>query len=186
MSSAGAGANKKTVGKPGYHLRPTYDLKALRKRRTSGGAKSLAADLPVVSLIDMFSILVIYLLMNFSATGEVFFIQKDLKLPQAVHAHPLESAPLITVGPQDVTLQTEKVGENPVVVQEANEDLPKLAAALRELRKTEETIKPGQPFRGKVNIQADEDTPLIYIKRVMKTCVVEGWTGIHFAVIQKD
>lgn len=181
-----ASGPRKTIGKPGFHIRPKYDLKALRKRRTQGGPKSLAADLPVVSLIDMFSILVIYLLMNFSATGEVFFIQKDLKLPQAVHAHPLESAPLITVGAKDVTLQTEKVGENPVVVQEANEELPKLASALRDLRRMEEATKPGQPFRGKVNIQADEGTPLIYIKRVMKTCVLEGWTGIHFAVIQKD
>jgi biopolymer transport protein ExbD len=180
-------AGKNTVGKPGFHLRPKYDLKALRKRRNQGGGNKISAgDLPLVSMIDMFSILVIYLLMNFSATGEVFFIQKDLKLPEAVHARPLESAPLITVNAGGVTLETEQVGDNPVIVQESNQELPKLAAALREIRKLEEATKPGQPFHGKVNIQADEATPLIYIKRVMQTCMGEGWTGIHFAVMQKD
>jgi hypothetical protein len=44
------------------------------------------------------------------------------------------------------------------------------------------TIRPNEKFKGSINIQADETTPLIYIKRVMQTCVLEGWNHIHFAV----
>ena len=50
----------------------------------------------------------------------------------------------------------------------------------------EETIHPNEPFKGNVNIQADESTPLVYIKRVMQVCVLEGWTGIRFATRNPD
>lgn len=176
----------KTVGKPGFHLRPKYDLPMLRRRRTGGGKKSMNAELPLVSMIDMFSILVIYLLMNFSATGEVFFIQKNVKLPQAQHSAPLESAPLISITGNSVILEAEKVGENPMVVTEEDQNLPLLAAALRDLRKLQEQIRPNEKFKGEVNIQADEGTSLVYIKRVMKTCILEGWSGINFAVRVKE
>lgn len=159
-----------------------WDLVALRKKRTSGGKKSINADLPLVSMIDMFSILVIYLLMNFSATGEIFFIQKNLTLPEAKHAVQIESAPLITVTPAGITLETENVGDNPSELTESDQNLPRLAAALRQLKQLDEATKPGQKFKGQINIQADEATPIVYIKRVMQTCILEGWVAINFAV----
>ena len=89
-------------------------------------------------MIDMFSILVIYLLMNFSATGEIFFIQKNLKLPEAKHAHQIESAPLITVTAGAVTLETENVGDNPIELTESDQNLPRLSAALRKMKQLDE------------------------------------------------
>ncbi|MFN7453462.1 MAG: ExbD/TolR family protein [Pseudobdellovibrionaceae bacterium] len=182
----GTASKSRTIVKPGYHLKPKYDLHFLRKKRTDHGKKSASGDLPLVSMIDMFSILVIYLIMNFSATGEIFFISKNLKLPEAKHAHQLENAPLITVTAEGVSLDTEKVGDNPINLTESDQNLPRLAAALRELRKLQETIRPNEPFKGNINIQADQKTPLVYIKRVMQVCILEGWTGIHFAVQGKD
>jgi biopolymer transport protein ExbD len=173
---------KRAIIKPGYHLRPKYDLHGLREHRGTEHKASVVAELPLTSMIDMFTILIIFLLMNFSATGEVFYIQKDLKLPQANFGKPLESAPLITITPTNVIFETEKVGDNPVYLEENDQNLPKLANALKQIRIMEETIHPGQPFVGKVNIQADENTPLVYIKRVMQTCINEGWGGINFAV----
>ena len=147
-----------------------------------GGKKGVIVELPLTSMIDMFTILVIFLLMNFSSTGEIFFIQKNIVLPEAMHAHPLESQPLISITTQGVTLETQNVGENPRSMTESDQNLPKLAAALKQIRIMEETIHPNQPFKGSVNIQADEKIPLVYIKRVMQTCITEGWNGINFAV----
>lgn len=176
----------KSIIVPGYHLKPKYDLHYLRKIRTTNKTAHGAPDLPLVSLIDMFTILVIFLLMNFSATGEIFFIQKDVKLPIAKHARQITSAPLISITTTGVTLETEKVGDNPINVQESDQKLPKLAAALRQIKAQQELERPGQPFKGQINIQADENVPLIYIKRVMQTCVAEGWGGINFAVREPD
>lgn len=179
--------HSKTITKPGYHLKPKFDLPGFREHVHGGGGRAMpVSELPLTSMIDMFTVLVIFLLMNFSATGEIFFIQKNLKLPEASHARPLESAPLITVTQQGIIFEAEKVGENPEKIEESDQNLPRLAGALRQMKIIEETIHPGKPFKGNINIQADEKTPLVYIKRVMQTCITEGWTGINFAVRESE
>ena len=45
--------------------------------------KELMAGVILTSLIDAFSILVIYLLMNFSISGEVLLVSKEMQLPSA-------------------------------------------------------------------------------------------------------
>jgi biopolymer transport protein ExbD len=171
------------VEQPGYHIRPKYDLINLRRHvQGGGGHKEVSFELPLTSMIDMFTILVIFLLMNFSATGEIFFIQKNVKLPEASHVKPLESAPLISVTAQGVSFEAERVGDNPVHLVESDQNLPKLSAALNQMKALELQIHPNEPFKGLVNIQADEKTPLVYIKRVMQTCILAGWNSINFAV----
>ena len=83
--------------KPGYHIRPRYDLHGLRRRRSDSHKGHVAGELPLTSMIDMFSILVIYLLMNFSATGEIFFLNKNLALPKASKVNSLETSPIISI-----------------------------------------------------------------------------------------
>ncbi len=175
-----------TIEKPGYHIRPKYDLHALRNHMSGTSKKSVIVELPLTSMIDMFTILVIFLLMNFSATGEIFFIQKNLKLPEANHAKPLESAPLITVTNSEVTMDAQQVGNNPLHLEEKDQNLPRLTAELQRLKALEAQIHPGELFKGTINIQADENTPLVYIKRVMQTCILNGWESINFAVRTTD
>ena len=55
------------------------------------------ADLLLTALIDAFSILVIFLLMSFSSTGEILFIGKDTELPKAKLGEILERNPVVKV-----------------------------------------------------------------------------------------
>lgn len=167
---------------PGYHVKAKYDLHGTRDRLYGGGGHSDHFDLNLTAMVDMFSMLVMFLLMNFSTTGEVFFISKDVKIPDASHGRPLESKPLITITSQNVIFDAEKIGENPIHLEESDQELPQLKARLQQVRIMEQTIHPDKPFKGEVNIQADEMTSLVYVKRVMNTLISEGWTGIHFAV----
>ena len=47
------------------------------------GRKSVYEALNLVAYIDMMTMLVIFLLMSFSATGEILFVQKNIVLPEA-------------------------------------------------------------------------------------------------------
>src|SRR3977135_3327275 len=67
------------------------------------GKKVGYASLMLTSLVDMFTIIVIFLLMNFSANGEVLYMSKDIKLPDAYHGALLERAPVISVSAEAVT-----------------------------------------------------------------------------------
>ena len=181
MSHAKTGF-KRIINVPGYHIHPKYDLHVVRMRRNGDFHDDEVAELPLTSMVDMFSILVIFLLMNFSSTGEVFFIQKDVKLPQAQHGHPIEALPLISISTNKVTIDAEKVGDGPVSAEESSVEMPQLRSTLQRIRIFEEALRPGQPFKGAVNVQADENVPIFHIKRVMNVLITEGWTGINFAV----
>jgi len=65
--------------------------------RKKGGKRSGAADLLLTPLIDMFVILVVFLIMNFSATGEID--GAVMQLPRARTTTMLERAPVIQVTP---------------------------------------------------------------------------------------
>ena len=66
--------------------------------RHGRGKRSITADLLLTALIDAFSILVIFLLMSFSSTGEVLFINKNTELPKSAQAEMLERQPVVKVG----------------------------------------------------------------------------------------
>ncbi|MEC9283529.1 MAG: biopolymer transporter ExbD [Bdellovibrionota bacterium] len=172
----------RVIETPGYHLKPQYDLEGTRARLYDGQKKNTNAVLPLASMIDMFSVLVIFLILNFSATGEVFFVNKDIKLPEAKNTNPLQGFPVVSVAKDIVSLDAERVGENPLSIEEKDYNLPMLKASLQRIRSIEETIYPGREFQGRINLQADQDLAVVYIKRVMNTLIETGWVNINFAV----
>lgn len=177
--------SKNVIGKPGYHLEPLYDLHFLRKKRGYHGKKSGVPELPLVSLIDMFTILVIFLLMNFSTEGQSFFIPKGVKLPLASNGKPLQSAPLLSLSGSQVLLETEKLpgADGLNIAADINGDLNQIVTNLTSLKqKLTQSLKAGEAFKGQINIQADENFNLDMVKKVMRTCVQNGWGSINFAV----
>src|SRR5205085_6440311 len=152
------------------------------------GKKQGYATLMLTSLVDMFTIIVIFLLMNFSANGEVLYMSKDIKLPDAYHGAQLERAPVISVSGEAVTfdgrmlLQTSDLEKGDVL------NVPELEDALREERHRYEQAHqndPDHPFRGLVNVQADRKIPFRVIKRVMFACNQSGFANINFAALAK-
>ncbi len=176
---------KSTIGKPGYHLQPKYDLHFLRKKRNYQKKHSEVPDLPLVSLIDMFTILVIFLLMNFSTDGESYFIPKGVKLPLASNGTPLKGAPLISLNSNEIIIEAEKLpGEEALnFTTDINGDMAQVISVLNTLKQSlTQNLKPGETFNGKINIQADENLKLELVKKIMKICVQNGWGSINFAV----
>lgn len=142
-------------------------------------------ELPLVSLIDMFTILVIFLLMNFSTDGESFFIPKGVRLPLATNGKPLQSSPLVSLNSNEIIIETEKRpgAEALSVAADINGDMALVVSTLNSLKENYiQKLKPGENFNGQINIQADENLKLELVKKVMKICVQNGWGSINFAV----
>lgn len=76
----------------------------------------------------MFTILVIFLIMNFSTEGEGFFIPKGVQLPLAANAQALKSAPLISISATEITLDTEKRSDQDQlnISENTQSDLPQI------------------------------------------------------------
>jgi biopolymer transport protein ExbD len=179
------GFAQRLVQTPGYHIHPQYDLVHTRHLLDSRRHSKKKFALMLAPMVDMFSILVIYLLMNFSSSGEIFFVAKNLTLPKATKGTPMKSFPLISIIGQNVVFDAEQSEPNgsPVSVQELNDEKsPRLRSLLKHIQSIDAQIHPGRPFKGEINLQAGINTPVEDVKKVMRVLISEGWTAINFIV----
>jgi len=152
------------------------------------GKKSQYAGLMLTSLVDVMTIITIFLLMNFSANGEVLYMTKDIKLPDAAHGTQLERAPVISVSADAVTFDGKMLLSTSDLEKGDTMNVPELEDALRvEKHRYVETHAQDNdhPFRGLVNVQADRRIPFKVIKRVMFACNQSGFGNISFAALAK-
>jgi len=175
-----------SIKTPGKHFTSTSAVHAIIKwRRQRRSRKSVMASLMLTPMIDVFAVLTLFLLANFSATGEVLFMQKDIKLPEAIRASAIERAPVVTVSKKKIALEGDYVGEsftqNIDKLTAENWEINRLTDMLEDIRRRYYDDK-GLEFPGKINIQADKELPFLLIKRVMFTCTQAGYYNINFAV----
>ena len=155
--------------------------------KISRGKKATNAELNVVPMVDMMTMLVIFLLQQFSSTGEVLYMQKDIKLPDARHGQMIEIAPVVAVSAQQIVVTGVKVADIPDLDRDSGYlNIPALEERLRDEKKRWDFIHqndPSQKWDGLVNIQADRKVSFRIVKRVMYSCGVAGYFTINFAAL---
>ncbi len=152
------------------------------------GRKGVNAELNVVSMVDMMTMLVIFLLQQFSATGEILFMQKDIRLPGAEHGQTIEVAPVVAVSSQVVAVTGQKVADVAELDRDTYLNIPALEEKLRDEKKRWDFIHQNDPdrdknWKGEVNIQADVKIPFRLIKRVMFSAAAAGYFNVNFATL---
>ncbi len=149
--------------------------------------KAVNSDLLITPLVDMFVIIVLFLIANFSATGEILNMTKDIQLPTAAHVAELELAPVVMVSAEDVIVNGASVARVADLAREEYLSIPALEERLREQKKETEELhalaNDGSTFNAAVNIQAHKEIPFKVIKRVMFSCQAAGYQNISFAVL---
>jgi biopolymer transport protein ExbD len=178
------GSAARLITVPGYHIHPQWDLVHLRSILNEKKSKKPKFGLTLAPMVDLFSILVIYLIMNFSTDGEIYFVSKDVSLPRATKGTPIQSLPLVSIVGDKIYFDSEKGVEAgaPGNQSEPNDgQSPQLRSFLRQLRNFYAQLNPTEA-KTKVNLQADEKTPVEEVKKVMRVLSEEGWTGINFVV----
>ena len=174
-----------------------YSARVARSRLFAhgmAGRKSVMAELLVTPLVDMFVIIVIFLLQNFSATGEILLMSNDITLPNASNGTPVDRYPVVQVSAEgsgdDATPKAILVeGEQIVMVSEIERDeywnIPALEEKLRDIKKRYEQLHGGgEEFKGDINIQAHYGIPFSTMKRVLFSCNQAGFTNINFTATQ--
>lgn len=170
------------IKKPGK--RPFAPWLKNNKNLKKGHKKSSVADLLLTPLIDMFVILVVFLIMNFSATGELVQLSKDIRLPKAETVSELDRAPIIQISSNTVAIEGVKVGESDEILKDPDLRIPGLTDKLQEMRKVDEMMHPGQPFRGEIIINCDRDIDFKLVRKVMFACSDAGYTKFNYAVLK--
>ncbi|MBC7753281.1 MAG: biopolymer transporter ExbD [Moraxellaceae bacterium] len=136
--------------------------------------RSLFADLLLTALIDAFSILVIFLLMNFSSTGEILFINKGVELPKASQADMLERNTVVRYDEGKFFIENKEMVNQDAMIQE-----------LLDTRKEWSSTHPNEEFKGILTIQADKKTKYENLNSIVLAMAHAGYGEIRFAVVTK-
>lgn len=179
-----AGSANRLIQVPGYHIHPEYDLHHLRML-LHHKRKKKSFSLMLAPMVDMMSILVIYLITNFSATGEAFFVGRDIKIPEATKGRPMESNPLVTVFKDRVLFDAlTSQGSGVVFLEDLNDGQSlKLRSKLGEIKQLDAQIRGGAgEISTQINIQADKSLEMDAVKKVMRVLMEEGWNTLNFII----
>ncbi len=150
------------------------------KRHKGSGALNL------VSLMDIFTILVFFLLVN-SSDVQTLPNAKDMKLPESIAEKKPEETVTILIGQTDILVQGEPIAKINKVMATKGNDIPELREALlsqndRVLRREARDDIAGR----EVTIMGDKDIPYRLLKKVMATCTASDYGQISLAVLQKS
>jgi biopolymer transport protein ExbD len=146
--------------------------------------------LNVTALVDMMMVLVIFLVMNFNASGEMLFLSKDIKMPQAENGGQVTRVPIVSISNKN-QLYFEGViltDLNNIDPNDPNWRIAELEERLVDNRQRAEAIgkrewsSPEEDPTTTVNVQSDKDTDFKLLKRVLYTCEQAGYGRIRLAV----
>lgn len=160
-------------------------MKTNRRIKRMARAKKHKTDLSLTSLMDVFTILVFFLLVNQSAV-EVLEPPREIKLPDSVvEAKPRQTL-VIMVSEQMILVQGEPTVSVADILATKDEVIRPVLERLSQIRQT--TIGLNTEAVAKTNevvILAHKTIPFKVLKKLMSTCTVSGYTKISLAVIQK-
>ncbi|MEM9488727.1 MAG: biopolymer transporter ExbD [Myxococcota bacterium] len=187
---------------PGPRLYSAVPFKHLAKGAGGGGKAPANVNLNLTPFVDMMTILVTFLLMVFSSTGEILTQQAGLELPSANFQNDIQRAPVIIITQQSITFNGEHMVETESVFndQSTQVKIPELLERLKAERRLfeisfdklpdsqrERCLNPDpkdklQCERGLAILQSDKRIRSKVIGRVIKTANIAGYNNIMFAV----
>ncbi len=183
----------------------------VKKSGSAKGGRNTNIALNLTPFVDMMTILVTFLLMVFSSSGQLLQAQKGLDLPLADSRDTLQQAPVIIVTKSEITYQGQLVATVESVLRDDSptfkidalyERLDAAAKKIKEdvglgklpkdLIKACEGAKNGdKPEKGHICpdglaiLQADEGTDVRLINKIVNTAKAAGFDNLLFAVKNK-
>ncbi len=164
-------------------MRKSARAQRMEKRHERGKKRGA---LNLVSLMDIFTILVFFLLVN-SSDVETLPNAKDIQLPQSIAENKDRESVVIMISDEDILVQGTPVAKVADVMRRKGNDIPELRRALmsqndRVLRREAQD----EIADREVTIMGDKDIPYRLLKKVMATCTNSDYGKISLAVLQKS
>ena len=153
------------------------------EKRNERGKRSVVLNL--VSLMDIFTILVFFLLVN-SSDVQVLPNAKDIQLPESVAEEKARENVVVLVTGDQILVQGTPVASVSEVMASKNLTIPGLADALRAQsdRVLQREMMDDVASR-EVTIMGDKELPYRLLKRVMATCTEADYGQISLAVMRR-
>ena len=150
---------------------------ARHKRRAQASGK-----LNLVSLMDIFTILVFFLMVNSSSDVQVLNRDGKIDLPVSTAERLPDETLVITVSRDDIIIAGRTIISRQEFVEFEGEIEPLVAQELKyQLGRSEQSTN-SRP----ITVMADKDLPYAFLKKLMSTCIETGYTTVALAVNRKN
>lgn len=160
-------------------------MKESRRIRRMGRNRKKTAGLMLTSLMDVFTILVFFLLAN-TYSSQVLSAPKQIKLPDSVVQTKPRETVVVIIGPSTILVQGEPVISTQEVIKAGNGPIPAISKRLAQIQRNIIGINTKTAADSKaITLLADKKIPFSVLKKVMSTCTHSGYGRISLAVIQK-
>ena len=160
-------------------------MTALEKRAHRKARNNTAMDMNLVSLIDVFTILIFFLLSS-AAGVETLVSPKAVNLPLAMAEKAPRQTVLLVIAGDDILVDGRRIASVAQVMAAADEVIPTLKAELDVLATRQAVRAENKADQQAVTIMADKQMPYSLLRKVMFTCARANFADVSFAVRRRD
>lgn len=143
-----------------------------------------AGSLNLVSLMDIFTILVFFLLVS-SSESESIPSKKVLVLPDSIAKQKPKETLTIIVNEKNLVIQGRRVGTVDDILMSESDTIETLKNELDHHAGRAAGATGLNEFIGEITIMGDRNIPYKLLKKIMITCTQANYTNISLAVMQK-
>lgn len=160
-------------------------LTPLQKRAERKSRNQTMVDMNLVSLIDVFTILIFFLLSSASGV-ELLSSPKAVKLPESTAEKSPKETVVVVVSGDDILVEGRRVATVAEAMRAEGDLIAPLKAEL-DLQSNRQAVRDDTKAQGKaLTIMGDKDIPYSLLRKVMYTSARADYTDVAFAVRRKD
>jgi hypothetical protein len=164
-----------TIHEPGRRLMHGVPLKFVQKRVSGGNHRSVVAGLSLTSMV-------VFLLMTFSASGEVP-VNKAIRLPMAENTLDMVEAPIVSITGSAILVDGATAGNTRAIEDSKRlQRIDELFNILKGKREVWKQLHPGKEFPGVVVLSIDQEVTAVVVKSVFQTSAFAGYPNVSFMV----
>jgi biopolymer transport protein ExbD len=156
----------------------------IQKRAARRIRNTSSVDLNLVSLIDIFTILIFFLLIN-TGVADILPSSKTIKLPESTAEKAPRETVVVMVSQNDIVVDGRKVAAVSDVINTESDVIPGLKAELDVLAGRQVIRAENEAQKKAITIMGDKEIPYRLLRKVMVTCARAEFTDVSFAVQKK-
>jgi biopolymer transport protein ExbD len=159
-------------------------LTPLERRKERKSRDHNQVDMNLVSLIDVFTLLIFFLMSNTGAV-ETLASARAVKLPESKSQKAPKETVLVVVTPTDILVGTRVVATVADALKVDGDIVEPVKAALEVEASRAVILKENEADSKRVTIMGDKDIPYRLLKKVMVSAARAGYSDVSFAVRQR-
>ena len=158
-------------------------LSPIQKRAARNARHGSGLDMNLVSLIDVFTILIFFLLSN---SGVETLPAASVHLPESTAKLDPKETLVIVVNATEITVDGRKVADVAPLATAKDDLIPGLKAELDLVSARPVALAENAAKAHSLTIMGDKDIPYQLLRKVMYTAAVADFTDVSFAVNRKE